>query len=245
MSASLPMYDTAMTRAANDRFWQLIRTSLGFGPLRLDRSTDPWDLWRAPDLLFSQTCGLPYRTELRDLVTLIGTPDYGLPDCPPGYYRSVIVVRRNDRRTALADFAGARLARNDIRSQSGWAALEAHLQESGAGFSFSDNVDTTGSHAASAQAVLDRRADLAALDAVTWAELKKAQASMDGLRVLCKTRPTPGLPFITAKARDPKSITVAVSAAIQGLPEADRRKLMLKGLVQIPASAYLAEPVPA
>lgn len=245
MSASLPMYDTAITRASNDRFWQLIRTTLGSGPLRLNRSADPWDLWRSPDLLFSQTCSLPYRTELHKLVTLIGTPDYGLPDCPPGYYRSVIVVRRNDRRRALADFAGARVARNDIRSQSGWAALEAHLHEAGAGFSFSGKVDSTGSHAASAQAVLDRRADLAALDAVTWEYLKKERASVKGLRVLCKTRPTPGLPFITAKARDPKPVTAAVSAAIQGLSEADRRKLMLKRLVQIPASAYLAEAVPA
>ncbi len=53
MIASLPMYDTARTGAANDRLWQLIRQAYGRGPEALDRGPDPEAQWRDPALVFS------------------------------------------------------------------------------------------------------------------------------------------------------------------------------------------------
>ncbi len=94
MTASLPMYDTPTTRAANDRFWHLIRED----DTELDRVTDPHVTWMSQHLVLSQTCGLPYRRDLHGRVKLIGTPDYGVRGCPPGYYRSV--DRRATRRSA-------------------------------------------------------------------------------------------------------------------------------------------------
>ncbi|MEM6887214.1 MAG: PhnD/SsuA/transferrin family substrate-binding protein [Pseudomonadota bacterium] len=245
MTASLPMYDTTSMAAANDRFWQLISSELGEGPTRLSRTADPWQSWTDPDLLLSQTCSLPYRLGLHSEVALVGTPDYGLKGCPPGFYRSTIVVRSDEQRHGLAEYEGARFARNDQRSQSGWAAIVQHLQDEGLNSQIFSDIVSTGSHAASARAVLDQEADLAALDAVSWEIIRRENpGARRGLRVLACTRPTPGLPFITAGTRDPCPIFDAVARAIQKLAANDRNKLMLRGIVRIPAERYLSLPMP-
>ena len=244
MTASLPMYDMASTRAANDRLWALIRAHYGYGPDDLDRVTDPHETWENKGLVLSQTCGLPYRSALHDKVCLVGTPDYGVRGCPPGYYKSYVVARRDDPRRTLEDFRSGRLARNDLRSQSGWAAIEGHLAENGFDFSFVGQTLDTGSHAQSARAVADREADLAALDAVTWTLLKREAPFTRQLRVLLSTRPTPGLPLITARERDPQPLFRAFQTAIAALSARDRQRLLLKGIVAIPSRAYLSEPLP-
>ncbi|MFZ1661473.1 MAG: hypothetical protein WAT77_05900, partial [Paracoccaceae bacterium] len=64
------------------------------------------------------------------------------------------------------------------------------------------------------------------------------------LRVATRTEPTPGLPLITAKDRDPAPIAAAVRAAIAAMPPADRSPLGLAGLIDIPDTAYLSVPTP-
>ncbi|MBW4710263.1 phosphate/phosphite/phosphonate ABC transporter substrate-binding protein [Roseobacter sp. YSTF-M11] len=244
MTASLPMYDTTTTRAANDRLWRLIRQQLRHGPVDLDRQSDPHDTWNDPGLVLSQTCGLPYRSVLHDSVALVGTPDYRVRGCPQGYYKSYVVVRKDDPRRDIGDFREAVLARNDVRSQSGWAAIEGYLAENDVGFSFVGHTLDTGSHLRAAEAVAAGRADIAALDAVTWTLIKRESAVAGQLRVLLSTRPTPGLPFITSAGNDVDRLFDAIASAIPALSGRDRGRLLLKGIVRIPKEAYLAEPLP-
>lgn len=244
MFASLPMYDSTSTRAANDRFWTLVREEYGDGPEKLSRDRDLQSSWEAPDLLLSQTCGLPYRARLHDRVSYVCTPDYGLRGCPPGYYRSIIVARRDDPRRRLADFAGGTLARNDAMSQSGWASIVDCLAGLDPGARPGAVIDT-GAHAASAAAVAEGRADLAAIDAVTWTLLKRESDIAERLRPLARTRPTPGLPFITAAKVDPVPLRAALERALARLPRRDRARLLIKRLVRIPPEAYLTLPIPA
>jgi ABC-type phosphate/phosphonate transport system substrate-binding protein len=246
MIAALPMYDRPATAAANDRFWAGIRDALRAAgqpaPDRLSRGGDLWALWRAPDLVLGQTCGLPYRARLHGRVTLVATPDYGLPGCPPGFYRSVLVVRADDPRADLAAFAGSRLAVNEALSQSGWAAPAAHVAARGLALR---PIGPTGSHAASAAAVAADRADIAALDAVTWALLRREDdAAALRLRVLETTAPTPGLPLIAGPGADAATLRAACRAGLAALDAADRERLMLRDLVEIPAAVYLALPQP-
>ncbi|MDW3222945.1 MAG: PhnD/SsuA/transferrin family substrate-binding protein [Paracoccaceae bacterium] len=238
------MYDGPTTRSANDRFWRLTRNRLGFGPDNLNRTDDPHDTWVRPDLVMSQTCGLPFRSGLHGRVSLIGTPDYGVTGCPPGYYNSCVIVRRDDPRRSLSDFKNARLARNDVRSQSGWASIEGHLAENDFGFSFLGKTLDTGSHAASARAVLDGTVDIAAIDAVSWALFQRETPAAQDLRVLVSTRPTPGLPIISSATADKDQLFQAISSALEALPEKDKASLLIKGLIAIPPEAYLSEPLP-
>jgi ABC-type phosphate/phosphonate transport system substrate-binding protein len=197
--------------------------------------------WLAPDLVLAQTCGYPYRARLHGRVTLIGTPDYGLPGCPPGHYRSVFVARATDLRD-LAAFDGTPIAYNDALSQSGWAAPQNHAALLGLHFPAGP---CTGGHAGSALAVAEGRADLAGLDALTWALIREHDPALAArLREVDQTLPTPGLPLIAALGADAEATFVAVAAAIATLPAADRDALHLRGLVRIPAAAYLAIPSP-
>ena len=242
MIASLGMYDMPAVRGANDRFWTAIRARLGYGPERLTRGAEPWAVWQSPDLLLAQTCGMPYRTRLHGRVTLVGTPDHGLPFCPPGHYNSVLLVRAGAGGRRVQDFAGGVLAYNEALSQSGWAAPMTHL--GALGVRFSRHV-ATGAHAASARAVAEGRADMAGLDALTWEMLKDHDGGLAArLRVIATTSPTPALPWITALGRDPAPIAAAIGAAIGDLAPADRAALHLGGLEDIPAAAYLAVPTP-
>ncbi|MBV7408848.1 MULTISPECIES: phosphate/phosphite/phosphonate ABC transporter substrate-binding protein [Roseobacteraceae] len=242
MIASLGMYDMPHLQRAHDRLWAGIRTALGYGPDHLTRGGDPWAEWQSPDLLLAQTCGLPYRARLHDKVTLVGTPDYDLPDCPSGYYFSYLIRRRDDPRPLRELSKQGVMAYNEPLSQSGWAAPVAHLAARGLR---PKRIKQTGSHLGSINSVLLKTADYAAIDAVTM--LLWGAHDMDAvayLEAFDTTEPTPALPYITALDRDPAPIADAVRSAIAAMPHEDRCDLRLKGMVDIPASEYLALPIP-
>ena len=241
MIASLSMYDRAETASANDALWAGIRQGLGFGPRELDRTSPVWDIWQSPDLLFSQTCGMPYRTKLHGSVQLVGTPDYGLPDVPSGYYYSVLVVRAGDS-DDIGEYQTRKLAYNGPDSQSGWAAPQNYASE--LGFRFK-NLFCSGEHLASAKAVASGDADIAALDAVTWDLLSAYEGIAKDLKIIQNTTPTPGLPYITSLSQDTDAIFAATLASIQGLQSDQRDVLRLKGIVRIDAATYLDIPTPA
>jgi len=241
MIAALAMYDRAETAAANDALWSAIRARLGTGPHSLTRDGDIASIWTDPDLLLAQTCGMPYRTQLHGHVALIGTPDYGLPDCAPGYYRSALVVHKDNPAGQFTDFAGKIFAYNEAGSQSGWAAPQ-NLAGS-LNLKFAHHLPT-GGHLDSARAVADGRADIAAIDGLTWVLLQRYDAFSANLRVLATTPQTPGLPYITARANDPKPLFDAISAAITDLPTDTREILHLRGFVAIDAARYLDIPTP-
>lgn len=244
MLATLPMYDWPEIRPATDRFWDLIRDGLRaqgiMAPDTLHRG-DRWNDWEAPDLVLSQTCGFPYRTKLHGKIGLIGPFDFGLPGAAPGYYYSQLVVRADDDRD-WTQLLGARLAINGHDSQSGWAAPQNHAATIGGRFT---DILVTGAHKASAQAVADGQADIAAIDARTWALIDAHLPDLAArLRIAAHTAPTPGLPLITARTLDPAAIAAAVRQAIAGLSSEDRAALGILGLADVPAEAYLAVPTP-
>jgi ABC-type phosphate/phosphonate transport system substrate-binding protein len=236
------MYDYPHTRTANTLLWSLIREQLGYGPTELTHDADPWDIWQSPDLVFSQTCGLPFRAGLHDKVQLIGTPDYGLIDCPAGHYNSVIVVSSASTIGELKSLTGQSMAYNDGLSQSRWAAPQAHLRQANIPF---ETGPCTGSHKSSAQAVVSGDADFAAIDALTWEMLCVHIPKVTSkLRVLTRTVPTPALPYITSMSQDAAVIANAVDNAMKFLPAKARETLHLKGLVRLAPSAYLDMPLP-
>ena len=235
MIVSLPMYDRPETRAANEQLWKLLKGALGSNA-ELSFPDDPMVQWHDPDLLFSQTCGMPYRKRLHGKVNIVASPVHAI-DAPAGHYHSVLVTRKSDDRTHLAEFEAAPLAVNDPMSQSGFSApmtLAASL-----GFQF-NNIRPSGAHRVSATMVADGRADIAAIDAVTWAMIQRWDDYAYQLRELAKTPPTPALPYITSLNQNPDAVRSALANSIAQLTEKERETLLLRGITFISSDKYLA-----
>ncbi|WP_417270249.1 phosphate/phosphite/phosphonate ABC transporter substrate-binding protein [Celeribacter sp.] len=239
MIAQLPMYWRRENAAAHTALWGLIRDGLRAraidAPDRLDTSV-PYDhAWRRPDLVLSQVCNLPLRSALKGKVTLIGASDYGLAQCPAGYYRSYFVVRDDHRATRPTQLDGARMAYNDEGSHSGWGAPMLWALNCGVTF---NPILHTGAHAASAAAVLSGEVDFACIDAQTWRDLRLYLPQTRRLRIIGVTDVSPGQTFCTAYGADPAPYFAAISEAIAHLPRMHKATLGLKGIVRLRPQAY-------
>lgn len=246
MIAAFPMYTRPELQPAFDALWAHLRD--GLRARGIDAPDQPSIVdgdhvafWQRRELLISQTCGFPFRHFLLDHVTLVGTPDFGLPGCARGYYRSALVVRHDDPRDSLTDFHGAVIACNDRHSQSGYAAPLVAAQQAGVRF---DAMRISGSHSASAKMVAEGGADIAGLDAVSWRHMGMFDARASSLRVLDWTAPTPGLPFVTAAPHLAVPLRDCLSHAIESMPDNLKTLLTLQGIVQIDRQHYCAVPSP-
>lgn len=233
----LSMYDWPEVTAATDHWASCLITSLsdyGFTPdSHLTREGDRFDIWRDPNLLVGQTCGLPYVSHLKDEVGVIGTPAYGI-SCGAGSYYSVIVTQKGNPAKTLEDLKGQTFAYNETGSQSGYAALiHALTRIPEASTLFTQSVQS-GSHRDSLKMVASGKADFAAIDAVTWELACRHEKAASELQVIATTDPTPALPYITAGHRGWKEMDQlhnAVIEAMAALDEDSRDALFLIGFV--------------
>ncbi len=238
----LPMYDIQGTREHADALWNSLRDAIleaGLdAPDKTERGIDRMQGWLDPRLVLGQTCGLPYITQLCNVVELVGTPDYGVEGCPPGFYHSTLIAAAGDVRSQLSDFLGATLALNGMDSQSGYGAIMAAAAPLARDGRFFGRAINTGSHKASMELVASGQADIAAIDSVTWQMSRRFDSSAADLRAIGTTDPTPGLPFITASGNPPQILFDAVARGIDRVPQSARDAFGLKELVQLRRSDY-------
>ncbi|MBP7003608.1 MAG: PhnD/SsuA/transferrin family substrate-binding protein [Amaricoccus sp.] len=234
------MYDWPEVRPATDALWAALRDALRTRGLAApDALSRDAMHWTHPRLALSQTCALPMRLGLAARVTLVGAPDFGLEGCPPGHYRSALVVRAGDPRETPAELAAARFAYNSTDSQSGWGALVATLGPLDPARGL-----TTGAHRDSVRAIAGGRADVAAIDAQSWRLAQAWEPAAARLRVVAWTAPTPGTPYITAAGRDPAPYAAAAAEAIAALADSHRAALGLAGFTPLAPALYAADPSP-
>jgi len=221
--AFLPMYVVHGTRDHAETLWLCLRESLRNSGIEVPERATSFETrlrgWLHPELTIGQTCGLPYVTKLDDHVELIGTPDYGVEGCAPGFYHSTLVVGAADKRQNLSEFFGSTVALNGIDSQSGYGALMRSAAPFARHGRFFGRAIHSRSHAASMRLVAQGLADIAAIDSITWRMSVRFDPITQGLRSIGTTEPTPGLPFIAAKAKFDIRMYDAVRAAIIMLPD--------------------------
>ncbi|WP_118132819.1 phosphate/phosphite/phosphonate ABC transporter substrate-binding protein [Oceanicella sp. SM1341] len=194
MIAALPMYDWPEIRPATDAFWQRLRERLAregiTGPQALTRELTAAETWAHPELLLGQTCGWPLTHGLAGASVPVARPIHDVPGCGVGVYRSAVIVRTGEDRPLDT----LRVAVNGPDSLSGYHALRRWLARRSV--EMAPHL-VTGGHRASVAAVRDGKADLAAIDAVSW-ELARRHEGVRGLERLGWTEEAPALPFITA-----------------------------------------------
>ncbi|MBV8647148.1 PhnD/SsuA/transferrin family substrate-binding protein [Paludibacterium sp.] len=174
--------------------------------------------WRHPSLWLSQTCGYPLVTELNDKVQVVGTLCYDAPGCQGIDYRSWLLVRRDDPARALADLRGRVATYNDERSQSGYHSLRAAVAPLADAGRFFAASFASGSHWRSSLAVLAGRADVAAVDCVSYVLLARRHPRVfQQLRAIGLTPAAPGLPLITGRATSAEELALLRASLRQAL----------------------------
>ncbi|KTT54759.1 hypothetical protein SB8_17895 [Pseudomonas oryzihabitans] len=199
-------------------------------------------LWTHPDLLLAQTCGYPWATRLRGQVRLVAAPRYGFEGCAGAEHCAFILVPETLEAQSLADLRGKRVALNGLDSNTGMNLLRhavAPLAERGR---FFGEVIVSESHANSLALLQQGHADVAAVDAVTYGYLQRAEPGrVAGLRLLQSTRPSPTLPFITAASRsdaEVDALRAALNASLAAEPEL-ASLLAIEDFVAVDESTYL------
>ncbi len=229
--AILPMYDFPWTAAANDALWASIATRLAEAgvqaPMGLTRDGDLAALWRHPDLIFGQTCGYPYVTALEETVTLIAAPEYSFPGCEGASHRSFIIGRVDAPRRALDEFRGTAAALNAHDSNTGMNLFRATIAPVAGGAPFFASIAVTGSHEASVTAVAEGGADLASIDCVSFALLRRGRPELiKRVAIVAESPLSPCLPFIASAglpARTIEAIREALFAVLAAPDLADTR----------------------
>lgn len=240
--ASLPMYNLPELAGATFAWWAGVA-----GHMRQQGIADvpdvcitPDDLerhWRAPNLLLSQTCGYPLTHQLNGKVRLLALPVYACRGCDPdGSFSSMIIVPAASNLYSLNDCRCARAVYNTDDSMSGLLALRAAAASlHGRNEPFFSSLSRTGSHRRSLQSVADGKADVACIDAVTFALLSRVDAELiSRVRVLGQTPGVPGLPYITslmANAETLQRLQTALRHALDDPELSDvRAELLLSGI---------------
>jgi ABC-type phosphate/phosphonate transport system substrate-binding protein len=205
------MYDWPEARAGVDAFFARLREAVPELPERLMRLETEPDLdvhWRDPALLLSQTCWGPMRLGLAPHVEVLANSTYD--DVPGGrgtFYRSAVVMRGGtavpppDGGAAIlpAGVGGLRPAINGPKSLSGALSLAEDLSDPG----LPGRALATGSHRASIRAIVENRADFAAIDCRSWALAQAFEPAARHLTVVGWTALRPGLPYITSRSTPP------------------------------------------
>ncbi|WP_248732961.1 PhnD/SsuA/transferrin family substrate-binding protein [Pseudomonas sp. MWU13-2517] len=209
-------------RQASHQWLTRILERLGLRRLNADHLDLP-GLWLAPELLVTQTCGYPLMTQLRGHVRVIGRPRYELPHSSQGEHCSLLLTRDDNPRHTLADFYDSRGVINGHDSNSGMNLLRqrlAPLQRNGRFFA---SVDISGAHRESLRRLREDRADLAAVDSVTYDYLARfAPQEVAGLRIVTRSAPSPTLPYIGPLGLSDEQviqIRQAMNQALQDLPQ--------------------------
>lgn len=245
--AALPMYDFPHLRDAHAALWTAIAGRLRAqgvaAPAELNWKPPPESGWTDPRLLVGQTCGYPLIKRLGGAVQVLATPRYAAPGCEGAFHRSAIVVAADSPWRRLEDLRGSRCALNAPDSNSGMNLLRDTVADVAGGRPFFAEVIETGAHRLSLAAVTSGRADVAAIDGVTFELLRgRDGAGSRALRVLGWTRSSPGLPWITSAATDAATTAVLRQALLEAgsdpaTAEA-RRVLLIDGFEVLPAKAY-------
>jgi ABC-type phosphate/phosphonate transport system substrate-binding protein len=246
--ASLPMYNLPETEDATRILWHGLAEHLRSAGIQDVPDTLTHHLivpehWLSPNLLFSQTCGYPLTHTLKGRVRLVATPCYDAPGCEGAEYCSILVVPTSASTRSFADLRGKRTAFTSLHSHSGFNALRAlaaPLAE--AGHFFAEAIQT-GSHAASLELVAAGKADVAAIDCVTFALLSCYRPSaVANVRELCRSASAPALPYVASGVTGDRRVAQlrqGLQAAMDDPALAEARTgLLLKGVQVLPEKEY-------
>ena len=170
---------------------------------------------RDPELFIGHTCGYPLMKHLQDAVTPFCVPVFNVNGVEGNSYSSRFIVAAESDIGSLAECAGRIVAINNRDSNSGMNVLRHAIAKLNPAGTFFTSVISSGGHLQSLTAVAEKRADVAAIDCVSfqfiedrWPELT---AQVRGIGDSVKTC---GLPLVLPNANLPSTDTQQIRAAL-------------------------------
>ena len=221
------MYPFEALRPAWERLVGGVADRVPWAPRTLRWSGDVQEHWADPSCTVAHACGWPIAARLHDRA-VVGAFALRLPDADGHRYRSVLVSRGD----------GRRLAANSDDSLSGWISARSPPSTS-----TRTTVTFTGSHEASLEAVASGDADMAMIDALTLAHLRRLRPELTaGVDELDHGPwiPSPAIvvPATTPRSRGSTSCAPPSLAALAADREV-RDTLLLDGFVPLDRADYL------
>ena len=237
--AELGFYPFEDVAWAYDKLWHATAKRCSWLPRELSRSSDPTKLWQSNVLFVSQTCGWPLVTRLTDKVRVVGAFRQTTPESASHFYRSVVVGRVDG---TPFDFQGSVAAVNEFESLSGWISLIAAIH--GPQESWRGEVRVSGSHAESVRMLCRGEADVASIDSVTLAHLRRIDpATIASLFVICNGPLVPCLPIVAHRSISDSQLDElrqALSESTRDQNNADATSaLFIKGFDPLDLDDYL------
>ena len=205
------------------------------------RSDD--EVYRDPALLLGHTCGYPYLKKWARTHRPVCAPCFAVAGCEHTQYCSWFITPATGTLTDLASARARRVAVNNPHSNSGMNVLRHAVAKLAGGKRFFSEVIPSGSHLQSLELVANGEADLAAIDAVTYA-LKIAEQPRleERVRIIGRSASTTALPFIAPLANTTPAhcaaLTEALTRCLGSLDETHRRVLPVGGFQQVAAADY-------
>jgi ABC-type phosphate/phosphonate transport system substrate-binding protein len=234
--ASFGMYPFEPLRPAWDELWSAVHSRAPWTPSHLTWDGTVQEHWTDPACVVSHACGWPVATTLRSTVTVVGAFTLALPEADGHRYRSVLVASRPGPLAAFVT-PGTTLAANSDDSLSGWVSLQAATV--GLGGNWPGPTRWTGAHVASVRAVQSGEADLASIDELTWAHLRRlAPKLVDGLHVVGRGPWVPGPAVITRSGRVDELRRALAAALEDPATRGPRAMLLLTGFVPLDVADY-------
>lgn len=198
---------------------------------------------RNNNLFIGHTCGYPLMKNLKDVLTPVCLPIFDLAGCDGKSYSSFFITRSDSDIRSLRDCHQRVVAFNARDSNSGMNLLRHAIAPLSHGKPYFSSLIESGSHKNSLIEVGEGRADIAAIDSVSFALIADAWPKLtDKVRVFGYSAKTCGLPLVMPKSRleniDPDSITANLNSALQKLPQGLRQRLHLEKFSNVELNEY-------
>jgi ABC-type phosphate/phosphonate transport system substrate-binding protein len=233
---SFGMYPFEPLRPAWEQLWAGVHARAPWTPAGLTWDGTVREHWADPDCVVAHACGWPIATTLHDTFAVVGAFALALPEAVGHRYRSVFVATNPGSLDSFVTPAST-LAANSDDSLSGWISLRAATV--GPGQPWPGQVRWTGGHIDSVRVMRDGTADLASIDELTWAHIRRLYPDLAaGLHVVGRGPLVPSPAIVTSRDRVDDLRQAFADAMADPATRSARAALLLAGFVALDDSEY-------
>jgi ABC-type phosphate/phosphonate transport system substrate-binding protein len=234
--ACFGMYPFTPLRPAWEQLWAAVHARASWTPADLAWDGTVQEHWFSRECTVAHACGWPVATTLHATFAVVGAFTLALPEAIGHRYRSVFVATNPGSLDSFVTPA-TMLAANSDDSLSGWISLQAATV--GTGQPWPGQLRWTGGHLDSVRAVRDGAADLASIDELTWAHIRRLYPDLvTGLHVVGRGPLIPSPAVVTSTGRVDDLRQAFAGAMADPATRPARAALLLAGFVALDDSEY-------